>query len=172
MTVRLNSIYTKPVTCSKDRTVPFAVTGHILLWQTQSLITLLISSNKPCSLQEVHSAHELPTHLHLPTPEKDPPSKHALKKYFAVPGPLVLPAVAVCGWCKLTPDLNPTLVGVTWFKLVLKYPNSPILHFQAILQIDLTWPLTLTCDFDLNLWLWPHKHVKVPGPYIISMNQV
>ena len=33
---------------------------------------------------------------------------------------------------------------------------SQILHFQAILQIDLTWPLTFICD------LWPHEHVKVP----------
>ena len=29
------------------------------------------------------------------------------KKYFAVPGPLVSPAVAVCGLCKLTSDLDP-----------------------------------------------------------------
>ena len=28
------------------------------------------------------------------------------RKYFAVPGPLVSPAVAVCGWCKLTSDLD------------------------------------------------------------------
>ena len=31
-----------------------------------------------------------------------------------------------------------------------------ILHFQAILQIDLLWPLTFICD------LWPHEHVKFP----------
>ena len=33
---------------------------------------------------------------------------------------------------------------------------SKILHFQAILQIDLSWPLTFICD------LWRHEHVKVP----------
>ena len=36
---------------------------------------------------------------------------------------------------------------------------SQISHFQAILQIDLTWPLTFICDF------WPHEHVKVPKLY-------
>ena len=41
---------------------------------------------------------------------------------------------------------------------------SQILHFQAILQIDLTWPLTFICD------LWPHGEVK--GSYITSINQV
>ena len=30
-----------------------------------------------------------------------------MKKYFTVPGPLVSPTVAVCGWCKLTSDLDP-----------------------------------------------------------------
>ena len=32
---------------------------------------------------------------------------------------------------------------------------NQIWHFWAILQIDLTWPLTFICDF------WPHEHVKV-----------
>ena len=36
-------------------------------------------------------------------------------KYFAVPGPLVSPAIAVCGWYKSTYDLNPTPGGVTQF---------------------------------------------------------
>ena len=31
---------------------------------------------------------------------------------------------------------------------------SQILHFQAILKLDLTWPLTSICH------LWPHGHVK------------
>ena len=44
-----------------------------------------------------------------------------IEKYIAVPGPLVSPAIVVCGWCKLTPDLDPTPIGVT------SYINKPSL---------------------------------------------
>ena len=74
------------------------------------------------------------------------------KKYTAVSRPLVSPAVAVCGRRELTPDLEVTPIGVTWFYVVLKYKKiSQILHFQVILQVDLTWPLTFICD------LWPQS---------------
>ena len=59
------------------------------------------------------------------------------QKYIAIPRLLVSPAVTICGW-ELTPDLDPTPVGVTWFEVVLKYKESHILHFQAIIQVDLT----------------------------------
>ena len=53
---------------------------------------------------------------------------------------------------------------VTWFQLVLKFENNQILHFQAISQLDIRWPLTSTCD------LWLHKHImKFP---ILSINQI
>ena len=32
---------------------------------------------------------------------------------------------------------------------------NQILHFQASLQVNLTWPLTFICE------LWPHEHLKV-----------
>ena len=89
---------------------------------------------------------------------------HLKKKNFAVPGPLV-PAVAVCGWCKLTPELDRTPVGSHGSNWSSSMQMSQILHFQAILQIDLTWLLTFLCD------LCPHEHVKATA-YIISLNQV
>ena len=69
------------------------------------------------------------------------------QKYFAVPGPLVSPAVSVCGWCKLTPDLDPTPIGSHSSNWSSSMQMSQILHFQTILQIGLTWPLTSwTCE--------------------------
>ena len=54
------------------------------------------------------------------------------KIYFAVPGPLVLPAVTVCGRRKLTPDFDPTPIGVRWF-LALEYANESNFTFSSYL---------------------------------------
>ena len=53
-----------------------------------------------------------------------------------IPWPLVSPAVAVCGWCKLTSDLDPhTCWGNSnWSSSMLISPK----HFQVILQADLS----------------------------------
>ena len=82
-------------------------------------------------------------------------SKCNVRKYFAVPGALVSPAVAVYGWCKLTSDLDPhTCKGNSNWSSSMQISQN--LHFQVILQVDLRWLLTLICD------LWPHEHIKVP----------
>ena len=62
---------------------------------------------------------------------------------------------------QIVPDLDPHLLGSHWFWLVLKYANDSnfFSHFQAILQVDLTWPLTSFFD------LWLNEHVKVPTSY-------
>ena len=75
------------------------------------------------------------------------------KKYLVVLRPLVSPAVMICGWCKLTSDLDPhTCYGNSnWSSMQI----SPNLHFQVILQLDLRWPLTLIYD------LWPHQQMRV-----------
>ena len=72
------------------------------------------------------------------------------KKYFVVPGPLVSPAVMVCGWCKLTSDLD----AHNWSSSMQICPN---LHFQVILQVKFRWPFTT----------WTYE-----GSHIISINQV
>ena len=74
-----------------------------------------------------------------------------MKKYFTVPGLLVLPAVRGCGWCKLIHDLDPTPVGFTWFWLVLKYANESTFTFSGY---HTSWP---HMTFDIHLWpltLW------------------
>ena len=55
--------------------------------------------------------------------------------------------------------LIPHLLGSNGSNWSSSMQMSQILHFQAILQIDLTWLLTFICD------LWPHEHVKVPTLY-------
>ena len=85
----------------------------------------------------------------------------------------MLPAVAVCGWWKFTPDLDPTPVGshgCNWSS------SMQILNHQAILQTNLTWPLThlwpltsWTCVHYINkpslvptgiqLFKWDHFHI-------------
>ena len=76
------------------------------------------------------------------------------KKILRGPGPQVSPDVVVCGWCKLTFDLDPhTCYGNSNWSSSMQI--SPNLHFKVILQVDLGWPLTLICD------LWPHEHMKV-----------
>ena len=47
------------------------------------------------------------------------------KNYFAVPGPLVSPAVAVRGWCKLTSDLHSHICkgNSNWFSSLQMTPN-------------------------------------------------
>ena len=85
-----------------------------------------------------------------------------LNKYIAVPGPQVSPAIMVCGSFKLTPTLISHLLGSHGSNWSSSTQMSQILHFQAILQIDLTWPLTFICD------LWPHEHVKFPTIYQYS----
>ena len=60
------------------------------------------------------------------------------KKYIMVLGQPVSPAVAVCEWCRLKSDPDPTPVGVTWFQLDLKFAIS--------------WLCTL----------WLPEHVKIP----------
>ena len=87
------------------------------------------------------------------------------KKHFAVPRPLVLPAVAVCGRCKLTSDLDPhgpTPVRV--IPIVLKYTNKSKLTFSGYLTI---WP-QMTSELDL----WPLTQWTYEGFHIISINQV
>ena len=77
--------------------------------------------------------------------------KKKMKKYFTVPGLLVLPAVRGCGWCKLIHDLDPTPVGFTWFWLVLKYANESTFTFSGY---HTSWP---HMTFDIHLWpltLW------------------
>ena len=85
------------------------------------------------------------------------------KKYFAVPGQLVSPADAVCGWCKLTSDLDPHICwgNSNWSSRMQIRSN---LHFQVVLQVDFRWPLTLICDL---LTPWTNE-----GTHIISINQV
>ena len=70
---------------------------------------------------------------------------------------LVSPAVAVCGWCKLTSDLDLyTCYGNSNWSTSMQV--SPNLHFQLIVQVDLDlWPLTA----------WTYD-----GFHIISINQV
>ena len=94
--------------------------------------------------------------------------KHKNTGYFAVLGSLVSPASRICGWCKLTPDLDPTLVGShvsncfsgmktngsNWFSGM---KTNPILHFQTILRFTSQnpWPSFLTYGL-MNMWrfLW------------------
>ena len=75
-------------------------------------------------------------------PERSCNYKLPKEKYFAVPGPLVLPAVAVCGWCKLTSNLHP----------------HTCFHIFNHLT---TWP---QMTFDLGVWPL-HEHMKVPILY-------
>ena len=82
-------------------------------------------------------------------------SNSSIQNTLQSPGPLVPLAVAVCGWCKLTSDLDPlTCQGNSDRSSSLQI--RPTLHFQVILQLDLRWPLTLVYDH------WPHEHIKVP----------
>ena len=80
-----------------------------------------------------------------------------------VPRPLVLPAITVCGWCKLSSDLDPHTCksNSNWSSSMQIRPN---LHFQFISQVDLRWPLTLICDL-LTPWTFESSH-------IMSINQV
>ena len=68
----------------------------------------------------------------------------------------MLPAVAVCGWCKLTSDLDPhnCLGNSDWSSSM---QISPILHFQVILQVDLDdlWPWCMSFD-HMNIKRFPY----------------
>ena len=84
-------------------------------------------------------------------------SNTELIKYYVVPRPLVSPTV--CGWCNLTPDLDPTPVGSHGFNWssISCMEMSPILHSQIILQSDLTcshdlWPSFVTSNLT-NMWI-------------------
>ena len=59
----------------------------------------------------------------------------------------------------LLPTLIPHLFGSHGSKWTSSWQMSQLLHFQAILQLDFRWPLTLTCD------LRPHEYMKVPMLY-------
>ena len=80
-------------------------------------------------------------------------------RYFTVPVTLVLPAVAVCGWCKLTPDLDPTSFEVTWFLLVIKYAEWVKFHIFR-LSYQLTshqlWPSFVTFNL-IHMWRFLHN---------------
>ena len=87
--------------------------------------------------------------------------QYVTQKYIAVPGPLVmlvLPAVAVCGWCKLTSDLDPTPVRVILIvSQVCKWVQIYIFRLSYKLTSDDLWPWLVT--------FWPHEHTKVPISY-------
>ena len=70
---------------------------------------------------------------------------------------LVLLAVVICGRCKLTPNHDPTPVGVTWVLLVRKYANESNITFQAILEFDLKWFWPWYITFDrISKWGFPY----------------
>ena len=71
------------------------------------------------------------------------------KAYITVPRPRVSPAVAVCGWWELTPDLNPTHVGVMVLSGPQIYVKKHILLMQTILQVDFIWLWPFFGTFDL-----------------------
>ena len=94
--------------------------------------------------------------------------KHTFpQKYFRGPWPLVSSAVAVCGWCKLMLDLEPTPVGVkhgfNWSSIYM-HANKSNFTFPGNLT---NWPhmtCPLICDL-LTSW-------TCEGSYITSINQV
>ena len=84
-------------------------------------------------------------------------------KYFAVPGPLVSPAVAVCGWCKVTSDLDPhnCYCNSNWSSS-MQIKKSKF-TFSGYLT---SWP-QMSFDLDLRpLTAWTYE-----GFHIISINQ-
>ena len=85
------------------------------------------------------------------------------KKILRGPRTASVTCCRVCGWCKLTSDLDPhtRLSNANWSSSMQISPN---LHFQVILQADLRWPLTLVCDL---LTAWTYE-----GSHIIPINQV
>ena len=72
----------------------------------------------------------------------------------------------VCGWCKLTPNLDPTPVreGHMILILVLKYHKWVNFTFSGN---PTNWP---HMTFDLHLW--PLTSWTCEGSYIILINQV
>ena len=81
------------------------------------------------------------------------PAPH-IKKFFAVPGMLVSPAVAVCGWCKLTSDLDPhslVQIGLQLFK----WGHYHIFSLSYNLTSDDIWPWYMTFD-HMNIWRFPY----------------
>ena len=75
-----------------------------------------------------------------------------------------------CSLWMMQVDINdPTPVEATCSNLIWRLQISKILHFQAILQLDLRWTLTLVCD------LWPCKHMNLKmfeGSHVVSIEQV
>ena len=59
------------------------------------------------------------------------------------------------GWSILSPTLILHLLGYG-FNWSVSMQMSPILHFQAVLQIDLTWPLTFVTFHPMNMWKFLH----------------
>ena len=92
------------------------------------------------------------------------------KKYFAVPKPLESPAVAVCGWYKLTSDLHPHSLVQIRLQL-FKWG-----HFHIF---SLFWP---QMTFDLGIWtltVWTYEgsHIIRDGHQnlkllLIDLNQM
>ena len=79
-----------------------------------------------------------------------------MTKYFAVPGPLVSPAVVVCGWCKLISDLDPTPVRVILIGLqVCKWGQIYIFSLSDNLISDDLWPWFMTFDCII-IWRFPY----------------
>ena len=68
------------------------------------------------------------------------------------------PAITVCGWCKLTSDLDLTPVRVILIGLqVCKWVKIYIFRLFYKLTSDDLWPWFVT--------FWPHEHMKVPILY-------
>ena len=89
-----------------------------------------------------------------------PENEYMYQKHFVNPGPLVSPAVVVCGWYKLTPDLDPTPVGVIWFFLLLKYANEPNFTFSGY--------LTSSLHMTFDLYFWPLTSWTYEGSHMLS----
>ena len=78
------------------------------------------------------------------------------KKNFAVPGPLhvVSPAILVCGWCKLSSDLDP--YSLVQIRLQLfKWGHFHIFSLSYNLTSDDLWPWNMTSD-RINIWRFPY----------------
>ena len=79
-----------------------------------------------------------------------------LKKYIAIPGPLTWLMSPVCGWCKLTSDLDPTPVrDILIGPHVCKWVQIYIFSLSYNLTSDDLWPWYMTFD-HMNIWRFPY----------------
>ena len=86
-------------------------------------------------------------------------------KYITLPGSLLLPAVAICGWCEMTIDLAPTPVGLSCFL------NGPQVE-KKIVKFYISRYLTSWPYMTFDLYVWPLTSWTCEDSYILSINQV